>query len=361
MSVPVIAFTGGPCGGKTTIMANQVENLLHYGFRPIICPESATTLFGCGFRPTDKKFQAAIFKNQVRMENLLKQAASGISKPVILCDRGLLDGLAFVDRSIMADLAKPSTLEYLRDSRYKGIVHLQTAAIDAEKFYTLENNKARSETPEQARQLDERLLDAYNGHPKHIVIANRAITFDQKKNMALETVLNILGAPYPIEDEKRYLIDGAFNPSDIPSYTVASPIVQDYLLSDEGIERVRKRGLPGSEIYFHTIKIKVDNSTTDIEKEKIISKREYEKLLTRRDPQSKTIRKTRYTFHWNNLYFELDRFNNPVNYLILEVEKTNLNTVIEIPGFLLKFIVKEVTGVKEYTNAWIAHASSITK
>src|SRR5687768_1020308 len=181
MAVPLIPFTGGPCGGKTTIMANQVANLLNYGYRPLICPESATTLFGCGLRHTDKKFQEMIFKNQMKMENLLKKATAGMVKPVILCDRGLLDGLAYVDRNMMEDLAKPATLDFLRDSRYKGVIHLQTAAIDAEEFYTLANNKARTESPQQARQLDERLLEAYNGHPKHVMIANKGLTFLQKK------------------------------------------------------------------------------------------------------------------------------------------------------------------------------------
>jgi len=359
MAVPIIPFTGGPCGGKSTIMANQVENLLNYGFRPIICPESATTLHGCGLRYTDKKFQEAIFLNQMRMEDLLQHAAADMVNPVILCDRGLLDGLGYVDRQIMEDLAKPSTLEYLRDSRYKGIIHLQTAAIDAETFYTLENNKARTETPMQARLLDERMLKAYNGHPRHFVIGNRGLTFNQKKDLALESTLKILEVPFPIEDEERFLIDGFFKPSDIPLHTVASPIVQDYLISDKKIERVRKRGVPGSEVYFHTIKSQAENSEADIGKERIISKSEYDKLLARRYPQSRTITKIRHTFHWNNLYFELDQFTHPVNYLILEVEKTNRNTVIEIPDFLKKFIIQDITGLKEYSNLYFANAKPV--
>ena len=35
------------------------------------------------------------------------------------------------------------TVPQLRDQRYEAVVHLVTAAIGAERFYTLENNKAR--------------------------------------------------------------------------------------------------------------------------------------------------------------------------------------------------------------------------
>jgi hypothetical protein len=42
----------------------------------------------------------------------------------------------------------------LRDKRYDAVIHLVTAAIGAEKFYTTENNAARSEDLNQARDLD---------------------------------------------------------------------------------------------------------------------------------------------------------------------------------------------------------------
>lgn len=38
--------------------------------------------------------------------------------------------------------------------RYDAIIHLVTAAIGAEKYYTTENNAVRSENLQQARDLD---------------------------------------------------------------------------------------------------------------------------------------------------------------------------------------------------------------
>jgi hypothetical protein len=51
-------------------------------------------------------------------------------------------------------------------------VHLVTAAIGAEKYYTTENNAARSETLEEARALDFKILNTWVGHPNIRIIDN---------------------------------------------------------------------------------------------------------------------------------------------------------------------------------------------
>ena len=40
-----------------------------------------------------------------------------------------------------------------------------TAADGAEQYYTLSNNDARSESIEEARDIDKRLINAWVGHP----------------------------------------------------------------------------------------------------------------------------------------------------------------------------------------------------
>ena len=42
----------------------------------------------------------------------------------------------------------------MREGRYDAVFHLVTAAQGAERFYTLENNQARSETPQQVREVE---------------------------------------------------------------------------------------------------------------------------------------------------------------------------------------------------------------
>ncbi len=101
------------------------------------------------------------------MEDAFCAIAEG-QKSVILCDRGVLDGKAYVKDKTWAELVARTgqSPSQLRDERYDGVVHLVTAAIGAENFYTLENNAARTETPEQAAELDRRLQDVYRNYRK---------------------------------------------------------------------------------------------------------------------------------------------------------------------------------------------------
>lgn len=59
------------------------------------------------------------------------------------------------------------------------MVHLVTAAVGAEAFYSLANNAARTEGFEMARELDQKCQTAWCGHPALDVIDN-ASGFDEK-------------------------------------------------------------------------------------------------------------------------------------------------------------------------------------
>ncbi len=207
---PSLCYTGGPCAGKTTILSCIADRLMDYGYNPFMVPEAATLIIGGNIKYGNPYLQKAIYRTQMHFFKTFNEAASHKDRSVILHDRGVLDNLAYMDEEKFRTLILPQKLEYLRDSQFKGIIHLQTAAIDAEKFYTLRNNTARSETLEEARGIDQRLLQAWNGHPKHVTIANKGIDFEQKKRMAVEATLSILGIPVPIEDEQKFLIDPAF-------------------------------------------------------------------------------------------------------------------------------------------------------
>lgn len=62
-------------------------------------------------------------------------------------------------------IGENNTAEQKLYSRYDAVVHLMTVAIGAVEFYTLANNTARSETPEQAAAVDKRLREVWPGHP----------------------------------------------------------------------------------------------------------------------------------------------------------------------------------------------------
>ena len=52
--------------------------------------------------------------------------------------------------------------------RYDLVLHMVTAANGAVKYYTLENNAARSESVELAIEIDNRLQEAYHGAHNHL-------------------------------------------------------------------------------------------------------------------------------------------------------------------------------------------------
>lgn len=94
-----------------------------------------------------------------------------VEKPkdvIILTDRGVLDGPAFTSET-NRDLIYQNedlTKEKLMDE-YDMVIHMVTAANGAEEFYTLENNEARTETPDVARLIDDSLIKVWTGSPNH--------------------------------------------------------------------------------------------------------------------------------------------------------------------------------------------------
>lgn len=85
---------------------------------------------------------------------------------VVLIDRGLLDGSAYVDQdtwdSVLDEMN--SNQVKLRDERYDGVLHMVTAADGAEEFYASLSNEARYESKDEAIEKDMKLRKAYMGH-----------------------------------------------------------------------------------------------------------------------------------------------------------------------------------------------------
>ena len=58
---------------------------------------------------------------------------------VILCDRGLMDGKAYMDAALWEKMLKTYNIHEkdMRDNRYEAVFHLITAAEGAAKYYNL--------------------------------------------------------------------------------------------------------------------------------------------------------------------------------------------------------------------------------
>ena len=123
-----IVLTGGPCAGKTTIMSHLIQSLEDRGYRVFVIPETPTELILNGIFPCEDilsdEFQKFVLDKQLMKENLyckLDDYFNG-KKAVILCDRGILDALAYIDKGKFLELLKDRQIYGLSDvwARYDG-------------------------------------------------------------------------------------------------------------------------------------------------------------------------------------------------------------------------------------------------
>jgi predicted ATPase len=108
-----ILLTGGPCAGKTTSLAKLQTVLGDRGFSVYCVPEAATLMMkGGAVLDTSKRswdfqvqMQTSLLKTQIHLEDIFTEIANNESKElgkpaVVLCDRGVLDGSAYVSEEV---------------------------------------------------------------------------------------------------------------------------------------------------------------------------------------------------------------------------------------------------------------------
>ena len=353
-----IVITGGPCAGKTTAMSWVQNAFTDLGYHVIFVPECATELITAGISGFTCKsvvdFQTALMKLQIERENIYEEAAktSKHDKILIICDRGIMDSKAYLSNlefsTVLNELNK-NEIE-LRDN-YDAVFHLVTAAKGAEEFYTTENNSARSETAKEAVLADDKIIDAWNGHPHFRVIDNSS-NFDEKMKKLIKEISLFLGEPEPYEIERKFLIEYP-DINWLNKNCKKLEIIQTYLNSDNNEEvRIRQRGINGNYIYTKTIKKNINNLKR-IEIEKRLSKDEYLSLLMNADITKQQIRKTRYCLIYKNQYFEIDIYPFWNDKAIVEIELNNENQEITFPNKLK--VIKEVTDDVNYKNCSLAN------
>jgi CYTH domain-containing protein len=244
-----------------------------------------------------------------------------------------------------------SALE-LRD-HYDAVFHLVTAARGAEQFYTLANNAARYETPEEAIRSDDALIAAWTGHPHLRVIDNRW-DFEGKMRALLREIAAFLGQPRPLETARKFLIR-------YPDVSLLEKkpscerveILQAYLRSEVPGEmiRIRRRGSHGNYLYYRTRKRLLPDSRR-VETEERLSRSEFLDLLQQADPAYRTLRKDRFCLSENGLYYQIDLFPFWQDQAIMEVELYGPEDEVPVPEGIQ--VLREVTGEEEYTNPYLA-------
>lgn len=352
-NVTKIVLTGGPCAGKTTALARIVEHFTSRDYQVFIIPEVPTMFSQAGVdyltKNKDYFYEAenATLHIQMGLEDHFLAMAKKIDKPtIIVCDRGTMDISVYLAPETWQSILKQNNLTpaQLRDERYDAVLHMVTAANGAEEHYTNSNNKHRSEGIELARELDNRLVGAWKGHPNLKVIDNSEV-FDTKISNVINEISAILGMPYSIEPERKYIVEIT---DDIPN-CVVSIITHTYLMSDPDSEiSLRKRETNGKFVYLLNTKVTQSDGEV-IETERNITRNQYMSMLRQADHNRIAIEKVRRNFSWGGRYFKLDSYIQPANQLnILQIEGSSDHDSAAFPPFLT--FVKDITGDSQYSN-----------
>lgn len=359
-SISKIVITGGPCAGKTTAMSWIQNAYTRMGYTVFFIDETATQLITGGAAPwlseSNRDFQKVLLQLQSEKEKAFCEIAENVknSKVLIVCDRGALDNRAYMtDEEFTYVLHQLNTdIVQLRD-QYDAVFHLVTAAKGAEKYYTLANNAARTETIEEASALDERLISAWTGHP-HFRVIDNSTGFEEKMRRLIGEISSFLGEPVPMETERKYLIEypDLRTLEQLPNCQKVD-IIQTYLKGSQEEEevRIRQRGQNGSFIYFKTTK-KAVSGAKRIELEERLSQEEYLALMMDADPAYRPIHKTRYCLSENGLYYEIDVYPEWKHQAIMEIELRSEDQEIILPECIN--VIREVTGDSTYSNHTLA-------
>ncbi|HEY1036971.1 MAG TPA: AAA family ATPase [Candidatus Paceibacterota bacterium] len=364
--IKFVALTGGPCGGKSKFLLEATRLLEVHGYKVILVPELARELIAAGFDPRQgpwknhsgfqKQLLLATLEKKYRyLQLLLEMDLSAYKGVVFLCDRGYMDGAAYVGKvqfeAILqeAGLNPASALDF-----YDLVVHLVTAAHGKEEFYV--NDPERPETPEQARRLDDATVAAWLGHMHHQIVDN-STDFEGKINNALRALRRTLNMPTTDEIEPKFIVTN-FSPALIPQGAECFQIRQTYLdiPGKTGIEcRVRAKSTAHGDSFYYTEKVPTNVPGKRHESEPQISKEEYLGLKvahTFKDTQE--IVKTRYKFPYGSYVCELDLYQGILEGLvILEIEVKTVEEMKTVPK-PPQFDLVDVTGDHRFLNRGLA-------
>ena len=361
-----IVLTGGPAAGKTTLISRILHEFKQEdGWRVITIPETATELIsGFGIRPfggcmSMLAFQDFVIADQIHKEKLALDAAQVVPEDniLIIYDRALLDDKAYISDEEFAEvLAKfDGRTEEGVLAGYDAVLHLVTCAKGAEFAYNL-GNDARTESLESAREMDDRTLRAWRGHPNLRIIDN-SVNFEDKMNRALREIYRVLGEPAPMIEKRKFLVEMPDVAALCETYgAMALDMMQTYLLPTKpNVERrIRQQRNGADYLYFYTEKhLMPDGAKWDTEKP--ISEKEYIRFLMEGDSSLHSVYKTKYRFLYADCRYELDVYPFSTDRAVLFQYTGQVDR--PLPPEIV--VLKEVTGDLAYKNKNLAKVQSL--
>ena len=155
----------------------------------------------------------------------------------------------------------------------------------------------------------------------------------------------------PLEIERKYLI--AYPDLDAlrPRCSAVYTMEQTYLRAAPGITARVRRRVGEREEFFHTEKERITDRT-HVERERTVTREEYEALLQTRDESALTVCKTRYCLPHDGLIFEIDVYPFWQSVAVMEVELEGEEQAFTLPDGIT--VIREVTEDRRMKNAALA-------
>ncbi|MEK6231017.1 MAG: ATP-binding protein [Luteolibacter sp.] len=179
-----IVVTGGPGGGKTTAVDFFRREI---GEQIVIVPEAATMIFSGGFPREPEEHarmaaQRAVYHVQRNLEDV--QAAL-YPERVLLCDRGTVDGAVYWPGEPDGFFEELKTSLEAELERYDAVIFFESAAVGGMGIEG--GNPIRSETMDEAVDLNSRLRAIWAQHP-HFTVVEHNPSFFRKIGLGLDAL-----------------------------------------------------------------------------------------------------------------------------------------------------------------------------
>lgn len=193
MRPPVIrvALTGGPGGGKSSLIREWAKLEFISGHHVVTLEETASRLKcesnsrGMAFKSSDIEFQRLVLAHQLAAENVALEECYALGVPaILLLDRVLFDSVGFIGKHGYTDILREISLaeqDVLR--RYDVILFLRSAVIGGFELhprFTIPNAK---KFEAHVLKVESEIQQHISSHPR-VVQIEAQVSFEQKMRIA---------------------------------------------------------------------------------------------------------------------------------------------------------------------------------
>ena len=292
------------------------------------------------------------------MEEYFKNLARIRGKDVLLiCDRGTCDTFAYCNEIVRNTVLEKEnwTIDFLNHLRYDKVIHLVTAANGAENFFGYEN-EARSESIEEAIDIDRKVQEVWFNHPKFVIVDNSDVSFNDKIGRVFNEITDLVSLPVE-KFVRKFLLKNIFKREDFDPNIVFSAYKETifYLIKqdDNVISYVIKREYEKTSKIIYTLKTRRLNYDFEkrVETSRQLTKEVYEQFYNQRNKSRRIIEKDCFYFRMedniNICIYKIETFKlEDQNFSILHLTSNLGKKERKFPRFIS--VVREITKDQDY-------------